>query len=421
MSGEKETGGQAHLAGLIQEARPRAVGALMRYFRDLDLAEDAFQEASLRALKHWAEKGPPRDAAAWLIFVGRNAGIDERRKQSRLTALPDELAPDDDAAEAETAMAQQIDQRVYQDDFLRLFFVCCHPSLATDQQLPLALRIIAGLTVAQIARAFLVGTRAMEQRITRAKRKIASLEIPYDSPGRAEREARLADVRTILYLIFNEGYSASGGPDHLTPELCGEAVRLTRHLLALFPEDPECMGLLSLMLLQHSRHRARMDDQGGLILLEDQDRSLWDREMIQEGSALLVRALEQKRPGPLQVQAAIAATHANAVSAADTDWQEIERLYRALSDMAPSPVITLNHAVAVAKCSGPETALAMITPLGQSLDRYFHFHAIRGAWLRDLGQGAEALEAFEQAISLARTLAEADHIRSHIDQLTKKS
>ena len=420
MTGSNQDSPQNQFAETIHQARPRAISALVRYFRDLDSAEDAFQEACLRALKQWPEKGPPRDAAAWLIFVGRNAGIDEQRKLARQSPLADDMPQADDRAGAEEEMARNLDQRLYRDDFLRLFFICCHPSLSVEQQLPLALRIIAGLSVAQIARAFLVQPRAMEQRITRAKRKIGSLAISYDSPSQAERENRLADVRTILYLIFNEGYSASSGQDHMAPELCLEAIRLTRHLLRLFPEDPESMGLLSLMLLQHSRARARLDRHGAIILLEDQDRGLWDRKLIEEGSDLLVRALQRKQPGPLQIQAAIAATHANAGQAEETDWAEIERLYQALSTLAPSPVITLNHAVAVAKCSGAEEALEMIEPLSACLDRYFHFHAIRGAWLKELGRSQEALTCFEQAISLARTLAEADHIRSHIDQLTKK-
>ena len=418
MTTKQDTSGEAALTAILKDARPRVVSALLRYFRDLDRAQDAFQEACLRALRHWPAKGQPRDPVSWLIFVGRNAGVDSHRKSARFTAMSPELEAGD-ATDPEEEIIQEMDQQVFQDDFIRLFFVCCHPDLPVEQQIPLALRIIAGMSVAEIARAFLIQPKSMEQRITRAKRKIRDLDIPYSIPLPSERQERLQRVRMALYLLFNEGYSASSGDQHIRPELCHEALRLTRHLLALFPSDPECQGLLALMLLQQSREAARLDNEGEIILLEDQDRNLWNSSQILEGTLLLEKALMKGQPGPLQIQAAIAATHARADQADNTDWHEIERLYQALSKISPSPVITLNHAVAISKCHGAAPALDMIQPLEQPLYGYFHYHALAGAWLRDLGQEDQALIAFERAISLARTVAEAAHIRDLIEKISK--
>jgi len=410
--------GTAWIGELLQAARPQVVGALLRSFRDLDQAEEAFQEASLRALKHWPLNGPPRDAAAWLIMVGRNATIDGVRRGSKLQPLPaEEVISDLD--DAETILAEHLDGSAYRDDVLRLLFTCCHPDLPATQQIALALRIVSGLSVKEIARAFLVGEAAMEQRITRAKRRIADAQLPFEAPGAVERADRLGTVAAMIYLLFNEGYSASGGTAHIRATLCDEAIRLARLLLRLFPAEPEIMGLTALLLLQHARTPGRLDDAGAIVLLEEQDRAIWDREMIAEGHALVQKALRHRRPGPYQLQAAIAGVHAHAIRAADTDWVEIDRIYAVLERVQPSPVVTLNRAVAVAKLRGPAAALDMIESLAVPLAGYFHFHGVSGALLRQLGRDGEARAAFGRAIALAHTPAEAAHIRQHLDVLAR--
>jgi RNA polymerase sigma-70 factor (ECF subfamily) len=402
----------------LTSARPQAVAALLRYFRDLDTAEEAFQEASLRALKVWPVKGPPRDPAAWLIFVGRNSALDSVRRRRKEQALPsEEVLSDDDDEEA--SLADQLDAAHYRDDILRLLFICCHPELPATQQIALALRIVSGLTVKEIASAFLVSEAAMEQRITRAKRVIGSADVPFETPGAEARSDRLAAVAAMIYLLFNEGYSASGGTAHVRTSLCEEAIRLARLLLRLFPSEPEVMGLMALLLLQHARAPARLDRDTEIVLLEDQDRSLWNREMIDEALVLVEKALRHRAPGPYQVQAAIAAVHSRAQRAADTDWQEIDTLYGVLEKLQPSPVVTLNRAVAVAKLRGPAAALEMIEPLGDKLQGYFHFFGARGAWLHELGRTDEARVAFDKAIALAHTPAQAAHIRQHLDRLLR--
>jgi RNA polymerase sigma-70 factor (ECF subfamily) len=401
----------------LRAARPRAMGALLRYFRDLDVAEEAFQEACLSALKNWPQNGPPRDPAGWLIFVGRNAALDGVRRQRKQQPLPsDDVLSDLDDAEA--AMAERLDGSQYRDDVLRLLFICCHPDLPATQQIALALRIVCGLSVKQIARAFVVGETAMEQRITRAKGRVARADVPFEPPGADERAQRLATVAAMVYLIFNEGYSATGGEAHIRAALCEEAIRLGRLLLKLFQDEPEIMGLLALMLLQHARTAARLDADGAIILLDDQDRGLWDRALCGEGLALIDKAIRHKLPGPYQVQAAIAALHARAARPGDTDWAQIDRLYATLELLQPSPVVTLNRAVAVSKVQGAAAALAMVEPLAGELGGYFHFFGLKGALLLQLGQVAEARQAFEQAIALANTAAEAAHIRQHLDRLT---
>jgi RNA polymerase sigma-70 factor, ECF subfamily len=408
----------AWIDAALTAARPQAVSALLRYFRDLDIAEEAFQDACLRALQHWPDNGPPRDPAAWLIFVGRNAAIDAVRRRGKQEALPaEEIISDLNDAEGE--LAERLDGAHYRDDILRLLFICCHPDLPATQQIAVALRIVSGLSVKQIARAFLVGESAMEQRITRAKSCIGAADVPFETPGAVERAERLAAVATMIYLIFNEGYSANGGQAGVRAPLCDEAIRLARLLLRLFPTEPEIMGLTALLLLQHARAPARFDANGQIVLLEDQDRSLWNREMIAEGLALIDKAMRHKRPGPYQVQAAVAALHARAGRPEDTDWTQIARLYATLEQLQPSPVVTLNRAVAVAKVHGPAAALAMIEPLASRLSGYFHFFGVRGALLLQLGRAEEARVAFDRAIALANTAAEAAHIRMQLDRLIK--
>jgi RNA polymerase sigma-70 factor, ECF subfamily len=410
----------AWIDAALTSARPQALGALLRYFRDLDLAEEAFQEACLRALRHWPQNGPPREPAAWLIMVGRNVALDQVRRRSKQEALPDEETISD-LGDAEAELAERLDGADYRDDILRLLFICCHPDLPATQQIALALRIVSGLSVAQIARAFLVSETAMEQRITRAKSRIAGADVPFETPGAVERAERLAAVAAMVYLIFNEGYSASGASEVARAPLCDEAIRLARLLLRLFQSEPEIMGLTALLLLQHARAAARFHAQGIIVLLDDQDRGLWDHKMIAEGLALIDKAVRHKRRGPYQVQAAIAALHARAARPEDTDWVQIDLLYAALETLQPSPVVTLNRAVAVSKVRGPDVALDMIEPLAARLSGYFHFFGLKGALLLQLGRAGEARAAFDRAIALANTAAEAAHIRLHLDRLIKNS
>ncbi|MDF2117433.1 RNA polymerase sigma factor [Roseiarcaceae bacterium H3SJ34-1] len=408
----------AWMHAALVSARPQAVSALLRYFRNLETAEEAYQEASLRALRTWPEKGPPRDPAAWLIFVGRNIAIDGVRRARRQEPLP----PEDqisDQEDAEATAVGKLDDADYRDDILRLLFICCHPDLPATQQIALALRIVSGLTVKEIARAFLVGESAMEQRITRAKARIAQADVPFEAPGAVERAERLGVVAAMIYLIFNEGYSASAGEAPLRAPLCEEAIRLARLLLRVFPSEPEIMGLTALLLLQHARAAARFDKEGQIVLLDDQDRSLWNGKMIAEGLALIDKGLRHRRPGPYQVQAAIAALHARAARPEDTDWAEIDLLYARLEQMQPSPVVTLNRAVAVSKVGGAEAALELIAPLEDKLSGYFYFYGVRGALLMQLGRNDEGRIAFDRAIALAKTTAEAAHIRMHLDRLGK--
>jgi RNA polymerase sigma-70 factor, ECF subfamily len=401
----------------LRSARPRVMGALMRYFGDLDLAEEAFQEASLVALDKWPGQSPPRDPAAWLIMVGRNAAIDTVRRRSKQEPLP----PEDDlstSGDTEADLVQRLDDAHYRDDILRLLFICCHPDLPATQQIALALRIVSGLTVKEIARAFLVGETAMEQRITRAKARVADADVPFGTPDLAERAQRLSAVAAVVYLMFNEGYSATGGDALIRTSLCNEAIRLGRLLLRLFPDQPELMGLLALMLLQHARADARLDDQGAIVLLEDQDRGRWNRGFIDEGQALLDKAVLHRSRGPYQIQAAIAALHSGVRQYCETDWRQIALLYAALEQRQPSPVIRLNRAVAVSKAEDPASALAMIEPLASELGNYFYFYGVRGSLLEQLGRNDEARIAFDRAIALAHTPAEAAHIRTHLDRLS---
>lgn len=408
----------AWIDAALTSARPQAVGALLRYFRDLDTAEEAFQNACLRALKTWPENGPPRDPAAWLIMVGRNAAIDEVRRNRKQEPLP----PDDaisDLGDAEAELAERLDGSHYRDDILRLLFICCHPELPATQQIALALRVVSGLTVKQIARAFLVSEAAMEQRIVRAKARVAQAEVPFETPDATARNQRLLAVAAMIYLIFNEGYSAGGESANLRRPLSEEAIRLARLLLRLFPGEPEIMGLTALLLLQHARAEARFDADGAMILLEDQDRLRWNQKMIAEGVALIDKAMRHRRSGPYQIQAAIAALHGRAAKPDETDWTQIDLLYGALEVVQPSPVVTLNRAVAVSKSRGPLAALDMIEPLAARLSTYFYFFGVRGALLMQLDRKEEARIAFDRAIALANSSTEAAHIRMQLDRLMR--
>ena len=406
----------AWIGAALTAARPQAVAALLRYFRDLDVAEEAFQEACLRALKSWPVNGPPRDPAAWLIFVGRNSALDEMRRRNKHDALPDDdVIPDAETNEA--ALVERLDSSAYHDDVLRLLFVCCQPDLPATQQIAVALRIVSGLSVQEIARAFLVSEAAMAQRITRAKRAMAESAVAFETPGPVERAERLTTVAAMIYLLFNEGYSASGGEAHVRVPLCEEAIRLARLLLRLFPSESEILGLTALMMLQHARAGARLDANGNIVLLDDQDRRLWNHALIAEGLVLVEKAQRLGIPGSYQMQAAIAAVHARATRPQDTDWAQIDQIYGVLEVLQPSPVVTLNRAVAVSKVRGPAAALQMLEPLAQPLASYFHYFGVKGALLKDLGRTDEARAAFNQAIALARTAAEAAHIRMNLDRL----
>lgn len=410
--------GIAWLSTRLRAARPRAIAALNRYFCDIDLAEDAFQEAAFRASRSWSPGNLPNDPVAWLIVVGRNHGVDLIRKTSR--EAPQELSQlanlaDPDANEED--MAEAADHGAFRDDFLRLLFTCCHPILRRDQQIALSLKIVAGLSVEEIARAFLIKPKTMEQRITRAKRRITAAKIPYMTPGDQERSERLTAVATSIYLLFNEGYSTTDGNAWIKTSLCEEAVRLARILSRIFPEEPEIRGLLALCLLHHSRREARVDSSGRAITLDNQDRQLWDRTMIAEGRVLVEAALRRGRPGPLQIEAAIAATHAHAPSEATTNWKEIERLYRALEIVRPTPVVTLNRAAALAHITDPQCALDLIAPLSTALASYAPYHAMRGALLAELGNFAAARLALESALALTGSETERRHIHNQISEL----
>ncbi len=386
---------------------------MLRYFRNLDTAEEAFQAACLRALQTWPNKGPPRDPTAWLIMVARNAALDAKRRLRSMGPLPDT-----DIAASDELTPERLDESHYGDDILRLLFMCARPTLPATQQIALALRIVSGLTVEQIAKAFLVSSDAMKQRITRAKRAIAEIGVEFDTPGAAERRTRLATVSTMIYLIFNEGYGSTPDTAAAREALAVEAIRLGRLLSSLFPTDPEVFGLLALMLLQQSRAPARFDANGEIVLLDQQDRSRWNRSLIDEGRLLLERAAFYQEPGPYQLQATIAALHARATRPEDTPWKEIDSMYRMLEAMQPSPVVTLNRAVAVWKLQGPETALEMIEPLRTELDAYFYLHGLRGALLKELNRLDEAREALNRAIALANSVAEANLIRRELDGLS---
>ena len=404
----------AHIDVAISGARPKAIAALLRYFRDLDTAEEAFQEACLRALQTWPHQGPPRDPTAWLILVGRNAALNAKRRIRGIGPLPDADALTD---ARDDLTPERIDDSRFGDDVLRLLFVCGHPILPATQQIALALRIVSGLTVEQIANAFLVSRAAMDQRITRAKRAIAEVGVEFETPGAAERRTRLAAVATMIYLIFNEGYGSTPDTAAAREALADEAIRLGRLLLSLFPTDPEVAGLLALMLLQQSRAPARFDANGEIVLLDEQDRSRWNRTLIDEGRLLLERAAFYQNPGPYQLQAAIAALHARATRPEDTLWKEIDSLYQVLEALQPSPVVTLNRAVAVWKLQGPGVALEMIDSLRSELDAYFYLHGLRGTLLKELHRLGEARDALNHAIALANSVAEAKLIRRELDSL----
>jgi RNA polymerase sigma-70 factor (ECF subfamily) len=393
----------------------RVFATLVRLLGDFDLAEEALQEAFATATEQWPRDGVPQNPRAWLISAGRFKGIDALRRRVRLDKTLAELAEQVKSARYDAELS---DDEGIEDDRLRLIFTCCHPALPAEARVPLTLREVCGLTTEEIARAFLSATPAVAQRIVRAKAKIKAAKIPYQVPSRSDMSERLDGVLAVIYLVFNEGYSASSGESLTRPDLSGEAIRLGRLLAELLPE-PEVLGLLSLMLLQESRRAARTSESGDLILLEDQDRGVWNKEQIAEGLELVARAVASRRLGPYTLQAAIAAVHAEAPSAAATDWGEIAGLYGALQRMAPSPVVELNRAVAIAMRDGPAAGLELIERILASgeLEDYHLAHAARAELCRRAGRNAEAQAAYVKALELAQQEPERRFLQKRLREL----
>jgi RNA polymerase sigma-70 factor (ECF subfamily) len=414
MSDDSTARARATVEAVYRSESRRVLATLIRLLGDFDLAEEALHDAFRAAIEQWPREGVPDNPRAWLVSAGRFKAIDGIRRRSRFDALEDvaeqvEAIPADPATEEESI----------EDDRLRLMFTCCHPALPPDAQVALTLREVCGLTTEEIARAFLAGAPTLAQRIVRAKSKIRDARIPYEVPPRAELPERLDNVLRVIYLVFNEGYSASSGASLTRHDVSGEAIRLGRLLLELLPE-PEVAGLLALMLLQESRRAARSSPQGELILLADQDRSLWNREQIAEGVALVERALASRQAGPYALQAAIAAVHAEAPRAADTDWAQIVALYDVLLQATPSPVIELNRAVAVTMRDGPQAGLALIDAIlarGDLAD-YHLAHSARADFCRRLGKNEDARASYQRALDLARQEPERRFLQRRLAELT---
>lgn len=396
------------IAQLLSLHRAQTLAALLRTFRDLDLALAAWQDAAMRARLLWPGTGLPGDALAWLVACGRNAGMAPVHTQGSAISNPDLVA---DSMDALPGLQRNLDFVPFRDDTLRLLYICAHPGLPPAYQIALLLNTVCGLTAAQLAHAFLLRQPAMEQRIARAKRRVAETGTSFDEPAPHERAARLKTVLAMVYLLFSEGYASSSGRQYIRMELCEEAIRLARLLARMFPHDGGALGLAALLMLQHARSGARVDAKGALILLDDQDRRRWDLALIDEALPMVDTALHCRELTPYQIQAAVAAVHAQAETAAGTDWAEIDRLYAVLQVVHPSPIVTLNRAVAVNKLRGPTAALVMIEPLAAELSGYAYYFSVRGMLLKRLGRNSDA----QAAMLRARELVNSAPVASHID------
>ena len=402
----------AAIARVFREESGRVIAGLVRRFGDIDLAEEAVQEAFIAATQQWPTTGLPPNPGGWITTTARNRVIDRLRRES----LRDDRS-------RESAMLYQADEPAdtgaVSDDRLRLIFTCCHPALAAPSRVALTLRLLGGLETPEIASAFLVSEATMAQRIVRAKAKIKAANIPYRVPGGAELPERVRGVLAVIYLIFTEGHRASSGDELVREDLCAEAIRLARVLVALMPDEPEAVGLLALLLLTHSRAAARTAADGTMVALGEQDRSLWDASLIAEGHSLVRACLRRNQPGPYQIQAAINAVHADAASTTETDWRQIVQLYDQLLALTPSPVVALNRAVAVAEVDGPQVALATIDRL--DVESYQPFHAVRADLLRRLGRTDEAATAYRRAVELSANPIERDFLERRLAALDREA
>lgn len=415
MSKEVGAAARAAVEEIYRNESRRVLATLIRLLGDFDLAEEALHEAFISAVEQWPRQGLPGNPRAWLVSAGRFKAIDVLRRRARFAQSQALIADELDAGDGS---AIEIEEELLEDDRLRLIFTCCHPALPPEAQIALTLREVCGLTTEEIARAFLTSAPTLAQRIVRAKNKIRDAKIPYEVPSREELPERLGTVLRVIYLVFNEGYAASSGESLTRHDLCGEAIRLARLVLQLLPE-PEVQGLLALMLLHESRRPARSTPDGDLVLMEDQDRSRWDRSLIEEGCVQVEQALSSRHFGPYAVQAAISALHAEATTAEATDWPQIVGLYDVLLRMEPSPVVHLNRAVAVAMRDGPAAGIALIDEIFATgaLAQYQPAHAARGELCRRLGRYSEARESFRIALELTRQEPERRYLQRRLESL----